>query len=158
MLLLSSKPCIVGKLFSIGCCICHHFEEHQTIHHRHTLHAMPLAQAITTVVAQPRADACRLHCVEHFYSTTKSLTNVMAHMLHIALFKDLCQNVILDQTNLLCSRKNQQHEPSHQWTCCSPQKRIVCVPPCIKCRRWTSQKRHLKPIDDAREQTNLRPG
>ena len=58
---------------------------------------MPLAQAITTVVAQPRADACRLHCVEHFYSTTKSLTNVMAHMLHIALFKDLCQNVILDQ-------------------------------------------------------------
>ena len=97
MLLLSSKPCIVGKLFSIGCCICHHFEEHQTIRHRHTLHAMPLAQAITTVVAQPRLDACRLHCVEHFYSTTKSLTNVMAHMLHISLFKDLCQNVILDQ-------------------------------------------------------------
>ena len=105
MLLLSSKPCIVGKLFSIGCCICHHFEEHQTIHHRHTLHAMPLAQAITTVVAQPRTDACRLHCVEHFYCTTKSLTNVMAHMLHIALFKDLCQNVILDQTNLSCGCK-----------------------------------------------------
>ena len=54
--------------------------------------------------------------------------------------------IATSQTNLLCSRKNQQHEPSHQWTCCSPQKRIVCVPPCIKCRRWTSQKRHLKPI------------
>ena len=66
---------------------------------------MPLAQAITTVVAQPRADACRLHCVEHFYSTTNSLTNVMAHMLHIALFKDLCQNVILDQTNLLAAAR-----------------------------------------------------
>ena len=42
--------------------------------------------------------------------------------------------------------QERQHEPSHQWTCCSPQKRIVCVPPCIKCRRWTLQKRHLKPI------------
>ena len=62
---------------------------------------MPLAQAVTTVVAQPRANACKLHCVEHFYSTTKSLTNVMAHMLHIALFKDLCQYVILDQIRLL---------------------------------------------------------
>ena len=71
---------VVGKLFSIGCCICHHFEEHQTIHHRHTLHAMPLAQAVTTVVAQPRANACKLHCVEHFYSTGRSLTDVMAHM------------------------------------------------------------------------------
>lgn len=40
--------------------------------------------------------------------------------------------IATSQTNLLCSRKNQQHEPSHQWTCCSPQKRIVCVPPCIK--------------------------
>ena len=100
MLLLSSKPCIVGKLFSIGCCICHHFEEHQTIHRRRTLHAMPLAQAVTTVVAQPRANACKLHCVEHFYSTTKSLTNVMAHMLHIALFKALCQYVILDRISL----------------------------------------------------------
>ena len=58
-----------------------------------------------------------------------------------------CKALGTSQTNLLCSRKNQQHEPSHQWTCCSPQKRIVCVPPCIKCRRWTSQKRHLKPID-----------
>ena len=67
------------------------------MHHHHTPHAMPLAQAITTVVAQPRADACSLHCVEHFYSTVKSLTNVMAHMLHIVLFKDLCQNVILHQ-------------------------------------------------------------
>ena len=85
---------------SIGCCICHHFEEHQSIHHRHTLHAMPLAQAVTTVVAQPRANACKLHRVEHFYSTTRSLTNVMAHMLHIALFKDLCQYVILDQIGL----------------------------------------------------------
>ena len=91
---------VVGKLFSIGCCICHHFEEHQTIHHRRTLHAMPLVQAVTTVVAQPRANACKLHCVEHFYSTTRSLTNVMAHMLHIALFKDLCQYVILDQIGL----------------------------------------------------------
>ena len=91
---------LLGKLFSIGCCICHHFEEHQTIHHRHTLHAMPLAQAVTTVVAQPRANACRLRCVEHFYSTTRSLTDVMAHMLHIALFKDLCQYVILDQIGL----------------------------------------------------------
>ena len=61
---------------------------------------MPLAQAVTTVVAQPHANACRLHCVEHFYSTTKSLTNVMAYMLHIALFKDLCQYVILDQIGL----------------------------------------------------------
>ena len=58
---------------------------------------MPLAQAVTTAVAQPRANACRLHCVEHFYSTTQSLTNVMAHMLHIELFKDLCEYVILDQ-------------------------------------------------------------
>ena len=91
---------VVGTLFSIGCCICHHFEEHQTIHHRHTLHAMPLAQAVTTVVAQPRANACKLHCVEHFYSTTRSLTNVMAHMLHFALFKDLCQYVILDRIGL----------------------------------------------------------
>ena len=91
---------LLGKLFSIGCCICHHFEEHQTIHHRHTLHAMPLAQAVTTVVAQPRANACRLRCVEHFYSTTRFLTDVMAHMLHIALFKDLCQYVILDQIGL----------------------------------------------------------
>ena len=57
---------VVGKLFSIGCCICHHFEEHQTIHHRRTLHAMPLVQAVTKVVAQPRANACKLHCVEHF--------------------------------------------------------------------------------------------
>ena len=43
-----------------------------------------------------------------------------------------CKALGTSQTNLLCSRKNQQHEPSHQWTCCSPQKRIVCVPPCIK--------------------------
>ena len=91
---------VVGKLFSIGCCICHHFEEHQTIHHRHTLHAMPLAQAVTTVVAQPRANACKLHCVEHYYSIIRSLTDVMAHMLHIVLFKDLCQYVILDQIGL----------------------------------------------------------
>ncbi len=103
MLLLSSKPCIVGKLFSIGCCICHHFEEHQTIRHRHTLHAMPLAQAITTVVAQPRADACRLHCVEHFYSTTKSLTNVMAHMLHIALFKRSMSECYTGSNMLVCA-------------------------------------------------------
>ena len=101
MILLSSKkPCLVGKVFSTECCICHHFEEHQTIHLHHTLHAMPLAQAVTTVVAQPHANACRLHCVEHFYSTTKSLTNVMAYMLHIALFKDLCQYLILNQIGL----------------------------------------------------------
>ena len=44
-----------------------------------------------------------------------------------------CKAFGTSQTNLLCSRKNQQHEPSHpQWTCCSPQKRTVCVPPCIK--------------------------
>ena len=61
---------------------------------------MPLAQAVTTVVAQPYANACRLLGVEHFYSTTKSLTNVMAYMLHIALFKDLCQYLILDQIGL----------------------------------------------------------
>ena len=142
MLLLSSKPCIVGKLFSIGCCICHHFEEHQTIHHRHTLHAMPLAQAVTTVVAQPRANACKLHCVEHFYSTTQSLTNVMAHMLHIALFKDLCQYVILDQICLfallsfafstfvpfLDLRKNDTLNQYIETT----QKQIVCVPLCLK--------------------------
>ena len=58
---------------------------------------MPLAQAVTTVAVQPRAKACKLHCVEHFYSTTQSLTNVMAYMLHSVLFKDLCQYVILDQ-------------------------------------------------------------
>ena len=46
-----------------------------------------------------------------------------------------CKALGTSQTNLLCSRKNQQHEPSHQWTCCSPQKRIVCVPPCIKSRQ-----------------------
>ena len=38
-----------------------------------------------------------------------------------------CKALGTSQTNLLCSRKNQQHEPSHQWTCCSPQKQIVCV-------------------------------
>ena len=44
-----------------------------------------------------------------------------------------CKAFGTSQTNLLCSRKKQQHEPSHpQWTCCSPQKRTVCVPPCIK--------------------------
>ena len=44
-----------------------------------------------------------------------------------------CKALGTSQTNLLCSRKKQQHEPSHpQWTCCSPQKRTVCVPPCIK--------------------------
>ena len=46
-----------------------------------------------------------------------------------------CKALGTSQTNLLCSRKNQQHEPSHQWTYCSPQKRIVCVPPCIKSRQ-----------------------
>ena len=65
---------------------------------------MPLAQAVTTVVAQPRANACKLHCVEHFYSTTRSLTNVMAHMLHIELLKDLCQYVIHTGSNrLVCA-------------------------------------------------------
>ena len=47
-----------------------------------------------------------------------------------------CKALGTSQTNLLCSRKNQQHEPSHQWTYCSPQKRIVCVPPCIKSRQY----------------------
>ena len=47
-----------------------------------------------------------------------------------------CKALGTSQTNLLCSRKKQQHEPSHpQWTCCSPQKRTVCVPPCIKSRQ-----------------------
>ena len=41
-----------------------------------------------------------------------------------------CKALGTSQTNLLCSRKKQQHEPSHpQWTYCSPQKRTVCVPP-----------------------------
>ena len=32
-----------------------------------------------------------------------------------------CKALGTSQTNLLCSRKKQQHEPSHpQWTCCSP--------------------------------------
>ena len=57
-----------------------------------------------------------------------------------------CKALGTSQTNLLCSRKKQQHEPSHpQWTCCSPQKRTVCVPPWSKADN-TSQKRHLKPI------------
>ena len=48
-----------------------------------------------------------------------------------------CKALGTSQTNLLCSRKKQQHEPSHpQWTCCSPQKRTVCVPPCIKSRQY----------------------
>ena len=57
-----------------------------------------------------------------------------------------CKALGTSQTNLLCSRKKQQHEPSHpQWTYCSPQKRTVCVPPWSKADN-TSQKRHLKPI------------
>jgi len=67
--------------------MCHHFKEHQTIHHHQTLHAMPLAQAVTTVVAQPRTNACKLHCVEHLYSTTLSLKNVVWNMPHISLLK-----------------------------------------------------------------------
>ena len=39
-----------------------------------------------------------------------------------------------------------QHEPSHpQWTCCSPQKRTVCVPPWSKADN-TSQKRPSVPF------------
>ena len=64
MLLLSSTPCIVGKLFVFGRRVCEQFEEHQAMNDRCTLHAMPLAQAETTVVAQPPANACKLHCVE----------------------------------------------------------------------------------------------
>ena len=51
-----------------------------------------------------------------------------------------CKAFGTSQTNLLCSRKKQQHEPSHpQWTCCSPQKRTVCVPPCIKSQHHPKQ-------------------
>ena len=101
MLLLSSKPCIVGKLYSFGCCMCQHFEEHQTIHRLYALHAMPLAQAVTTVVAQPCTNACRLHCVKYFYSTTLSLQMAMKYMSYVWLFVLCNQDIKLDQTNFL---------------------------------------------------------
>ena len=100
MILLSSKPCIDGKLYFFGCCMCQHFEEHQTIHRLYTLHAMPLALAVTTVVAQPCTNACKLHCVEYFYSTTLSLKKALKDMLYFLLFCLCNQDIKLDQTNL----------------------------------------------------------
>ena len=68
------------------------------------------------------------------YGLDSHLSNQPARLPHIPCRP--CKDLGTSQTNLLCSRKNQQHEPSHpQWTCCSPQKRIVCVPPCIKSRQ-----------------------
>ncbi len=67
------------------------------------------------------------------YGLDSHLSNQPARLPHIPCRP--CKALGTSQTNLLCSRKNQQHEPSHQWTYCSPQKRIVCVPPCIKNRQ-----------------------
>jgi len=37
---------------------------------------------------------------------------------------------------ILCRVSSFSSKPKHpQWTCCSPQKRIVCVPPCSKSRQ-----------------------
>ena len=63
--------------------MCQHFEEHQTIHRLYALHAMPLAQAVTTVVAQPCTGACRLHSVKYFCSTTLSLQMAMKYMSYV---------------------------------------------------------------------------
>ena len=57
-----------------------------------------------------------------------------------------CKALGTSQTNLLCSRKKQQHEPSHpQWTCCSPKSGLFACHHASKADN-TSQKRHLKPI------------
>ena len=55
------------------------------------------------------------------YGLDSHLSNQPARLPHIPCRP--CKDLGTSQTNLLCSRKKQQHEPSHpQWTCCSPQK------------------------------------
>ena len=135
---------------------------------RHTLHAMPLAQAVTTVVAQPRANACKLHCVEHFYSTTQSLTNVMAHMLHIALFKESSMSICYTGSNMLVCALSFDSQLSCVFYLLNVSPIFSNVFPSSFADSINNFPSPSGPhrkndtlnqyIDDAREQTNLRPG